>query len=121
MPPPALHHVQVSYPPGAESVARDFYVGRLGLVEIPRLTEGSGRSGIWLSAGHGQVHLSADRDLGHHPRRHFALRVEDLEAAVDRLRAAGDRLEDAQPPIPGWRRIYCLDPFGNRIELDEIE
>lgn len=112
--------MQVSYPPGAESAAREFYVGRLGLVEIPRLTEGSGRPGIWLAAGHGQVHLSADAELGLHPRRHFALRVDDLEAAVDRLRAAGDRLEDAHPVIPGWRRVYCLDPFGNRIELDEI-
>jgi catechol 2,3-dioxygenase-like lactoylglutathione lyase family enzyme len=112
--------VQLFYPPGQESAALAFYVGRLGLKEIPRLTERGGRAGIWLAAGEGQVHLSEDQDLALHPRRHFALRVDDLAAALAPLRAAGDVLEDAEPAIPGWRRIYCLDPFGNRIELDEI-
>jgi len=23
-------------------------------------------------------------------------------------------------PIPGWRRCYVFDPFGNKIELDQI-
>jgi catechol 2,3-dioxygenase-like lactoylglutathione lyase family enzyme len=65
------------------------------------------------------VHLSADADLGLHPRRHFALRVDDLDSAVTRLRKSGARFEDTTP-TPGWRRIYVFDPFGNRIELDEI-
>jgi catechol 2,3-dioxygenase-like lactoylglutathione lyase family enzyme len=67
----------------------------------------------------GHVHLSADDELGLHPRRHFALRVDDLAAITSRLRAAGASFEAADP-IPGWRRTYVLDPFGNKIELDEI-
>ena len=66
------------------------------------------------------MHLSADDDLGLHPRRHFALRVADLDAAARRLAAAGARFEEADP-IPGWRRRYVFDPFGNKIELAEID
>jgi predicted enzyme related to lactoylglutathione lyase len=47
------------------------------------------------------------------------LRVDDLDATVAKLRAAGARFEDADP-IPGWRRTYVMDPVGNKIELDEI-
>jgi hypothetical protein len=35
------------------------------------------------------------------------------------LREHGARFEEATP-IPGWRRRYVFDPFGNKIELDEI-
>jgi catechol 2,3-dioxygenase-like lactoylglutathione lyase family enzyme len=114
-----LHHAQVFFPPGEEAQARRFYTDALGLAEIPRPVTLRDRSGIWYAAGSGHVHLSADRDLGLHPRRHFAVRVDDLDAAVARLRRAGARFEDADP-IPGWRRVYVFDPFGNKIELDEI-
>ena len=116
----ALHHAQVFYPPGEEARARQFYAQALGLCEIERPPTLRDRAGIWFAAGTGQVHLSADRDLGLHPRRHFALRVDDLDAAIARLRDAGARFEDADP-IPGWRRTYVFDPFGNKIELDQID
>ncbi|MGH2498499.1 MAG: VOC family protein [Candidatus Limnocylindria bacterium] len=118
MPRRDLHHAQVFYPPGGEASARAFYGARLGLRELDRPATLAER-GIWYAAGAGQVHLSADAEGSSHPRRHFALRVDDLDALVTRLRDAGDRLEQATP-IPGWRRVYVLDPFGNRIELDEI-
>ena len=78
--PISLHHAQVFYPPGEEAKARDFYGKTLGLDEIHRPETLSDRDGIWYSAPPGHVHLSADQDLGLHPRRHFALRVDDLEA-----------------------------------------
>ena len=37
----------------------------------------------------------------------------------NRLRKVDARFEEATP-IPGWRRCYVFDPFGNKIELDEI-
>ena len=116
---PSLHHAQVFYPAGQEARARAFYLDRLGLTEIPRLTEGSGRPGLWFAAGEGQIHLSVEADLHLHPRRHFALRVTDLDRLVASLRESGVPLEEADP-IPGWQRIYCFDPFGNKIELDQI-
>jgi catechol 2,3-dioxygenase-like lactoylglutathione lyase family enzyme len=116
---PTLHHAQVFYPPGEEATARQFYTEGLGLREIARPETLRDRSGIWFEAGMGHVHLSADSELGLHPRRHFALRVEDLDQITQRLRGAGARFEKADP-IPGWKRIYVFDPFGNKIELDEI-
>jgi catechol 2,3-dioxygenase-like lactoylglutathione lyase family enzyme len=117
--PISLHHAQVFYPPGGEAKARDFYGKGLGLEELRRPETLSDRHGIWYSAPPGHVHLSADQDLGLHPRRHFALRVDDLDGMRNRLRERGARFEEATP-IPGWRRCYVFDPFGNKIELDEI-
>ena len=117
--PISLHHAQVFYPPGEEAKARDFYGKGLGLDELRRPETLSDRHGIWYSAPPGHVHLSADQDLGLHPRRHFALRVDDLDGMRNRLRDRGARFEEATP-IPGWRRCYVFDPFGNKIELDEI-
>jgi hypothetical protein len=37
----------------------------------------------------------------------------------NRLREHGARCEEATP-IPGSRRCFVFDPFGNKIELDEI-
>jgi catechol 2,3-dioxygenase-like lactoylglutathione lyase family enzyme len=117
--PISLHHAQIFYPPGEEAKARDFYGKGLGLDELRRPETLSDRHGIWYSAPPGHVHLSADQDLGLHPRRHFALRVDDLDGMRNRLRERGARFEEATP-IPGWRRCYVFDPFGNKIELDEI-
>jgi catechol 2,3-dioxygenase-like lactoylglutathione lyase family enzyme len=116
--PISLHHAQVFYPPGEEARARHFYGVTLGLEELERPVT-LFNAGIWYAAPPGHVHLSADSELGLHPRRHFALRVDDLNALVAKLQAAGARFENADE-IPGWRRIYVFDPFGNKIELDEI-
>ena len=115
----SLHQAQVFYPPGEEAKARAFYENALGLAEIERPESLSDRQGIWYAAGDGQVHLSAQSDLALHKRRHFALRVDDLDAMRQKLTVHGARFEEADP-IPGWRRCYVFDPFGNKIELDEI-
>lgn len=115
----SLHHAQVFYRPGEEAVARASYGEALGLREIERPASLADRDGIWYAAGDGQVHLSAQDDLALHGRRHFGLRVTDLGTLRTRLAARGVRFEEATP-IPGWRRCYVFDPFGNKIELDEI-
>ena len=117
--PISLHHAQVFYPPGEEAKARAFYTIALGLPEISRPQTLADRDGLWFEAGAGQVHLSAQEDLALHGRRHFALRIDDLDVMRERLGSHGARFEEATP-IPGWRRCYVFDPFGNKIELDEI-
>jgi catechol 2,3-dioxygenase-like lactoylglutathione lyase family enzyme len=89
------------------------------LAEIARPVALADRDGLWFEAGQGQVHLSAQDDLSLHGRRHFALRIDDLDAMRAQLAQAGARFEEATP-IPGWRRCFVFDPFGNKIELDEI-
>ena len=78
--PISLHHAQVFYQPGGEAKARDFYTKGLGLPEIERPSALAERDGLWFEAGQGQVHLSAQEDLALHGRRHFALKVDDLDA-----------------------------------------
>jgi catechol 2,3-dioxygenase-like lactoylglutathione lyase family enzyme len=120
--PISLHHAQVFYPPGEEAQARAFYGKALGLNEIRRPETLSDRVGVWYSAPPGHVHLAAGRDLAPHPRRHFALRVDDLEAMRNRLRCYWGVREAHTPSSQGRRRPpeYVFDPFGNKIELDEI-
>ena len=117
--PISLHHAQVFYPPGTEREARDFYGKTLGLAEVQRPSTLSDRDGLWFQAGDGQIHLSAQEDLALHGRRHFALKVDDLDVMRATLAKVGARFEEATS-IPGWRRCYVFDPFGNKIELDEI-
>ncbi|MDP9320769.1 MAG: VOC family protein [Chloroflexota bacterium] len=121
MPVLGLHHAQVFYPAGEEARARRFYSEQLGLREIPRPESLRGQPGIWFEVpGGSQVHLAVEADLAPHPRRHFALRVDDVTRVRSALEGAGVRSEDATQ-ITGWTRCYVFDPFGNKIELDQTE
>ncbi len=52
-------------------------------------------------------------------KAHPALLVEGLNQLRARLASAGVPIAEAEE-IPGVRRFYVADPFGNRIELMEI-
>jgi len=120
MPILGLHHAQVFYPAGGEATARRFYAGQLGLTEIARPESLRAQPGLWFEVpGGAHVHLAVEADLALHPRRHFALRVDDVGRIRRELEAQGVRSEDATE-IAGWTRCYVLDPFGNKIELDQI-
>ncbi len=47
----------------------------------------------------------------------FQLEVDDIEAAVDRLRAAGARFRNEIVTGVGGRQILIEDPAGNPVEL----
>jgi len=115
-----LHHAQVFYPAGEEARARSFYAGQLGLREIARPASLQGQAGLWFEVpGGAHVHLAVEDDLALHPRGHFALQVDDIVRMRLDLEARGVRLEEAAE-ITGWTRCYVFDPFGNKIELDQI-
>jgi catechol 2,3-dioxygenase-like lactoylglutathione lyase family enzyme len=118
MPVLGLHHAHVCCPPGGEAQARHFYAGLLGLRELPRPANLG--EGWWFGMPDGnQVHVSAETDVGLHPRRHFAIRVDDVDGMRRALEAEGVRSKDAVE-IPGVRRCYVYDPFGNMVELHQI-
>ncbi len=50
-------------------------------------------------------------------RIHFV--VQDLEAEIERLRAAGGRFRNDVVTGPGGKQILLQDPAGNLIELFE--
>ena len=111
----ALDHMQLTMPRGAEEQARAFYVGALGLEELPKPPALAARGGVWFRCGQQGLHLGVEEDF--HPQRkgHPGLLVRDLAATRARLEAAGAPIVP-DDLLPGYERFYTADPFGNRIE-----
>jgi catechol 2,3-dioxygenase-like lactoylglutathione lyase family enzyme len=110
-------HVQLSITPGGEDEARQFYAGLLGLPEVPKPDSLNDRGGAWFACGGQEIHCGVEESVAP-TRRHPALLTDELDALKARLEAAGIQTEvDRQ--LPGYRRFYALDPFGNRIEFLE--
>ena len=113
-----LDHVQVAAPAGCEGEAREFYGGLLGLTELDKPGALQGRGGVWFACGAQQLHVGVTGDFSPAAKAHPALRVRpaNLDPIAERLSAAGSTVQwdDA---IPGTRRFYTADPWGNRIEL----
>ena len=103
-------------PPGAEDEARAFYRGVLGFAEIPKPVALAARGGCWFEAGTVQLHLGAEADFRPARKAHPALVVVGLDELEVELRAAGYDVRPADD-VPGVRRAFVADPFGNRIEL----
>ncbi len=89
----------------------------LGLEEIQRAGT-PGRSGAWFRIPDGtQIHLSTgpSKPLGRH---HFAVLVDDLDAARRVVEALAAPVE-TERAVPGIVRFFTRDPDGNRIELQQ--
>jgi catechol 2,3-dioxygenase-like lactoylglutathione lyase family enzyme len=110
--------VQLAMPPGGEDVARAFYVGVLGLSERLKPPELAVRGGVWFGSGPVQIHLGIDQDFRPARKAHPAIKVEDIDALATRIRAAGHEVHFALD-LPGYRRFYTSDGFGNRLEFLE--
>ena len=112
----AVDHVQLAMPPGEEDRARAFYAGVLGMTEVQKPPNLAARGGCWFASGGVQIHLGVEDGFRPSRKAHPALRCSDYDALIGMLRASGfDVSEDAA--IPGTRRAYASDPFGNRLEL----
>jgi catechol 2,3-dioxygenase-like lactoylglutathione lyase family enzyme len=115
---PRLNHLQIAAPSGCEEAARHYFGELLGLTELEKPEPLRGRGGAWFALGDQQLHVGVEEDF--HPARkaHPALRLEpaELDPLAARLAAAGFPVtwDDA---LPGERRFYSEDPWGNRIEL----
>jgi hypothetical protein len=71
------------------------------------------RGGMWFDGG---IHLGIEPNMQPSVKMHPALVVEDLDALVHTLVAAGYEWKPSDE-LPGVRRGHTKDPFGNRIEL----
>ena len=116
----ALHHTQLACPAGSEELLRAFYVDVLGMVEIAKPPALAARGGAWFRCGTAELHLGVEDPFAPARKAHPGLLVNDLDAVVARLSAAG-ALVDPDPNFPGYRRVYTADPVGNRVELLELE
>jgi glyoxylase I family protein len=112
--PLAVHHVSINV--RDVDAALGFYVDVLGL--RPRADRPDfGFDGAWLDAGAQQVHLiegDAPPGLG----QHFALLVDDLDAAVAELRARGVEVSDPAP-VGSSHQAFLSDASGNLVELHQ--
>jgi len=110
-----IDHVQLAIPEGGEPRARAFYVGALGLTEVPKPAPLAARGGAWFRAGNVEIHVGVEPDFVPARKAHPALVVDDLRGLVDAA-SLDVRWNDE---IPGKIRCHVDDPFGNRIELIE--
>jgi catechol 2,3-dioxygenase-like lactoylglutathione lyase family enzyme len=113
-----LDHVQIAAPPGCEEAARAFFGGLLGLREVEKPEPLRARGGAWFALGDRQLHVGVEADFAPARKAHVALRTDParLDELAERLAAAGAPVTWDES-LPGERRFYSADPWGNRIEL----
>jgi catechol 2,3-dioxygenase-like lactoylglutathione lyase family enzyme len=111
-----LDHVQLAMPAGGEAEARRFYGGLLGLREIAKPPELAPRGGVWFALPPLELHLGVEAEFRPARKAHPAFRVADLDALLRRLAEACVAAE-RDTSLPGTRRAFAADPFGNRVEL----
>ena len=117
----AIHHVNLTIPPGAEESARHFYRDLLGLVEVGKPEPLRSRGGLWLQLGSLQVHLSVQDGVDRRASRaHVAFQVNDLDGLSSALADRGLQ-PSARTPVLGMRRIQVRDPFGNLLEFMQTD
>ncbi|MHB1242646.1 MAG: VOC family protein [Gaiellaceae bacterium] len=114
----AIDHVQLAAPPGCEEDARRFFGGLLGLEELDKPEPLRARGGVWFRIGAQELHVGVEQGFAPAAKAHPAFRAARYDELVARLQAVGIEVagDDA---LPGVRRCYVADPWGNRIELLE--
>lgn len=115
---PFLDHVQVAAPQGCEAAARWFYGDVVGLSELEKPESLQRRGGAWFDLGDAQLHIGVDEPFAPARKAHPALRWTnaELEAVAERLAKAGAPVRWDQE-LPGIRRFFTEDPWGNRLEF----
>ncbi len=107
-----IDHVQVAAPPGGEDAARVFYGTFLGMEEVPKPPRLAVSGGVWFACGAQSIHVGIETgDFVAARKAHPAFLVSDLDALIEGHEVEWD------DRIPGVRRCYVWDPFGNRVEL----
>ncbi|MFT4867386.1 MAG: catechol 2,3-dioxygenase-like lactoylglutathione lyase family enzyme [Ilumatobacter sp.] len=112
-----IDHVQLATPAGAEDEARAFYVDVLGLVEIPKPAELAKRGGAWFEAGNVRLHIGGEDPFVPARKAHPALTISNLVEFVE----ARSLVAAWNTEIEGLTRCHVDDPFGNRIELVQVD
>jgi catechol 2,3-dioxygenase-like lactoylglutathione lyase family enzyme len=112
----ALHHMQLAMPRGREDAARAFYRDVLGMAEVDKPPVLAARGGAWFRSGGLELHLGVEDDFRPARKGHPGILVDDLDAVARLLTDAGQHVAP-DSELPGFRRFYAADPFGNRLEF----
>lgn len=121
-----FHHVAL-YVKDFDASMR-FYKDVLGFAEGLSWTSGSGGRVVLLDTGDGNhfevIESSAAKAMPERSTLHIALRSDNVDAAIERARAAGvpitlepkDVVFSSTPPLP-VRLAFCEGPDGEAIEF----
>jgi hypothetical protein len=114
----ALDHVQLAAPPGSEDLLCSYYVGVLGMTEIPKPPLLAAKGGCWFQIGPVQIHAGIEDPFVPAKKAHPALRVSGIHGYAEHIAALGAAVT-WDYDLPGHNRFYSYDPVGNRIEFLE--
>jgi catechol 2,3-dioxygenase-like lactoylglutathione lyase family enzyme len=114
-----IDHIQIAAPEGCESAAREFYGSVLGMKEIEKPPVLRARGGCWFECGSQQLHIGVERNFQAAKKAHPAFAVFHLDELRKMLADRGVTVVD-DDNLPGARRFYTEDPWGNRLEFVEI-
>lgn len=105
-----INHIGVPITDRREALP--FYRDMVGLKLIPAME--NGESLVWTETqDHTMVHVIEGA-----PMPHVAFEVEDFDAALAAIRAAGiEIIKGPLERIDGQKAFYCFDPDGNRLEF----
>src|SRR4051812_9682990 len=114
-----LHHVQVSGPAGCEDAMRAFYVGVLGMVEVPKPERLRARGGAWFRAGTAEVHVGIEDGFRPARKAHPGIAVADVDVLAAAVEGAGAPVtwDDA---IPGLGGFPPAAPAANRLGFHKV-
>jgi catechol 2,3-dioxygenase-like lactoylglutathione lyase family enzyme len=113
-----LDHLQIAAPQGCEQAAREFYGAILGLQEIEKPESLRARGGCWFQCGSQRLHVGVEQDFHPAKKAHPAFVVPELDELRQELLARGISVEE-DARVPGRRRFFAQDPWGNRLEFIE--
>ncbi|MCM3387079.1 VOC family protein [Ureibacillus chungkukjangi] len=114
----AIDHIQLAAPMGSEMEARKFFSEILGFTEIEKPEELKKRGGVWFAFGNQQIHIGIEEPFAPAKKAHPAFEVENIEALEQHLTKNNITITKDEN-LPGAKRFYVSDPFGNRIEILE--
>ena len=108
---------------GRLDLADDWYRRLLGLEPVLRPSI-DGIPGAWFAVGDVQLHLVGARDPApaiDPTTHHVCFAVDDLDAAVAELEAAGITYRRGEQDHQGAivHQVFVLDPAGNLVELQQ--
>jgi glyoxylase I family protein len=108
-----IHHVSILVSDMERAVA--WYIEKLGLQEVKRPSNFV-TPVRWFELGDQQLHLIPNGEPDAVSPRHFALHVDDVQAARGTMAGRGVEVQETVP-IAGADRFFIADPDGNNIEL----
>jgi catechol 2,3-dioxygenase-like lactoylglutathione lyase family enzyme len=115
-----IDHIQLAAPKGCEAAAREFYGSLLGLPEIEKPAALRARGGCWFQCGDQQIHIGVESDFRPAKKAHPGFAATDLAKLRESLLAHSVEITD-DDSLPGTRRFFAEDPWGNRLEFLEVQ